>query len=331
MDRNAEVTIITGYYNRENYVKESIESLVNQTFEDIDIIIFDDASTDNTYILLKEFETRDSRVRVIRNDKNKGFVNSLIDIIGGITSKYIAIHGSGDISFANRIEEQFHFLENNPEFGVVSSLRSIIIADGQSKAITVRTGEIGTGDLKKSNPVTHGCVMFRRNIYEEVGGYRRFFTFAQDKDLWLRMSLVTKIYVIPKVHYLLLKPENTVSRSFSKLIVQRMLSSFSVQLVEMRRTNGNDLIDQFGANAALLFNPTLIERELYIFIGLQFYAEKKENLYFLLNVLNTINTSARNRFTIRMIKFCFNHTFTKNIVNKMLSKKLEHLNYDYLI
>ncbi|MDZ7835005.1 MAG: glycosyltransferase family 2 protein [Alkalibacterium sp.] len=111
------VSIVTVYYNRENQVKESIESLLNQTYQNIEIIAVDDGSTDNTYKLLSSY--KDSRLKVIRHT-NSGFVKSIRKAIEHSNGDIIAVHGSGDISFLNRIEKQVSVLKNNSRIGVVS-------------------------------------------------------------------------------------------------------------------------------------------------------------------------------------------------------------------
>ena len=234
---NPKVTIITGYFNRQDYVNDSLHSLLNQTYQNIEIIVFDDASTDNTLANLKYFENIHKRIKVITNKENKGFVRNLIDIISNVDSKYVAIHGSGDISLPERIESQIKFLLSNPEVGIVS-------------CNTTTTNDIycnyknvlyyDTDYLRKKNPIAHGGAMFRLKDYYKAGGYRSFFTFSQDRDLWLRMSLYTKIAVLPEVLYKFTKIEtsDTVSRNLKKIIIQIMLSSFSSEQILLRKKNG---------------------------------------------------------------------------------------------
>ena len=102
------VSIITVYYNREQYIKESIQSLLEQTYKNTEIIIVDDGSNDETLNILNKFT--DNRIRIISHG-NMGFVKSIKKAIDISKGKYIAIHGSVDISHANRIERQVDFLK----------------------------------------------------------------------------------------------------------------------------------------------------------------------------------------------------------------------------
>ncbi|MGV3240756.1 glycosyltransferase family 2 protein [Streptococcus hyovaginalis] len=97
------VSIITVYYNREDYISESINSLLNQTYKNIEIIAVDDGSTDKTYEKLKAID--DPRLKVY-TQKNKGFVNTLFDEINKYNGGLIAIDGWGNISLPNRIQDQ---------------------------------------------------------------------------------------------------------------------------------------------------------------------------------------------------------------------------------
>jgi hypothetical protein len=106
--------------------------------------------------------------------------------------------------------------------------------------------------LIKAALFTHGEVMFRRQLFDQVGGYREFFRFAQDRDLWLRMSLLTSYYIVPEPLYKRFKLDDGVGTSAEKLILQGLLSDFAVQCALSREAHGKDLLDHFGAVAPLL-------------------------------------------------------------------------------
>lgn len=332
-DYKPKITIVSGYYNRENYVDDSIESLINQSYDNYNIIVFDDASTDNTYSKLKKFENDYSFIKVIRHDRNKGFVQGLVDILSNTDSDFIAIHGSGDISFPNRITEEADFLINNPDVGVVSCMS--IYSDQRTSEIKNRESVyVTTNELIKRNPIVHGAVMFRMSKYREVGGYRTFFTYSQDIELWLRMSLITKIVIIPLVLYRFTKIElsDTVSRNLPKVVLQSLLYSYSIQLISMRQKEGFDLIDIFGDKAGLLFNPNNSIKRIYKLILIQFYHQKEKNLYFLLNMSKFINGSLINVILMKLIRISFNVLMLRNLILKVLRLLLKDKKFnDYKV
>ncbi|GAA4331395.1 hypothetical protein GCM10023149_37190 [Mucilaginibacter gynuensis] len=256
---NPLVSIITGYYNRESFVDESIQSLLDQTYENIEIIIFDDHSTDNTLNKLQLFADRDSRVKLISHKSNLGFVDGLIHAVSLASGKYIAIHGSGDYSYPQRIEKQVQaFQSATPNLSVVGCFWENYKG---GKRIGLYNEKISAGDdcfnsLLKRNIFSHGEVMFNIDFYKEVGGYRKFFKFAQDRDLWCRLSLKSNFFIVPEILYRRINDdENSVRNNHLKKVKQRFYSSFSVQCAEMRKKYGYDYIDILGTEAFALRRP----------------------------------------------------------------------------
>jgi glycosyltransferase involved in cell wall biosynthesis len=243
------VSVITVYYNREKHVEESIKSLLNQSYSDLEIIAVDDGSTDSTYDLLCSFS--DERLKVIKNE-NQGFVKSLKDAIEIAKGEYIAIHGSGDISLGDRIEKQAALLNSDKAIGLVGCyVEDINVVRNQKK---VRKPSIDPSmDLTKqfieSNKFTHGEVMYRRDVYQKAGGYREYFKFAQDRDLWLRMSLITKFAVVEEVLYRRYQLVDGVNTNTDKFVVQRYLASMACQCIKMRVKSDRDLIEKYGHHA----------------------------------------------------------------------------------
>lgn len=244
------VSIVSVYYNRENYVKESINSLLNQTYQDIEIILVDDGSTDNTLKKMREFD--DSRIKIITHE-NQGFVKSIIKAIASSNGDFIAIHGSGDISYSNRIEKQVEFLKSNPDFGVVGcyvKLTDLVNNKTRVHKPTVNNSDL-TNQLIESNIFTHGEVMFSKEIYEKVGGYNPFYKYGQDYDLWLRMSLLTNFNVVPEVLYERFNLPGGVSTSPEKRILQLYLGEISKQNIKLRVENKKDLLETHGIYAPI--------------------------------------------------------------------------------
>ncbi len=252
------VSIISGYYNRENFVDESVASLVNQRFKDVEIIIFDDCSTDGTYDKLKAFEAADPRVKVIRHQTNKGFVRGMIEAISIARGEFIAVHGSGDLSMPDRIEKQVEALLSKPNVGVVGSFIENIRfkKNGETEGQLVKHEFEGNGQqiLLKKNIFSHGEVMYRKSLYHQVGGYRELFKFAQDRDLWCRMSKVCDFYVVPHVLYKRFSLPDGASFLLEKVLVQRVLSEFAIQNHELSLEGVKDLVARYGSQALFFFD-----------------------------------------------------------------------------
>lgn len=244
------VSIVTVYYNRETFVEDSINSLLNQTYKNVEIVAVDDGSTDGTYEKLLSFS--DPRLKIIRHE-NQGFVKSVRKAVDIASGEIIAIHGSGDISLPERIEKQVKVLIDNEEIGVVGCyVENIDYITNKSVIHKPRLNPDKnlTDSLKEKNIFTHGEVMFRKALYDKVGGYREYFKYSQDKDLWLRLSLITKFFIIEEVLYRRYNLRDGVSRSTDKIVMQNYFVSIMNQCIDMRRRGEKDLIDRYGFHAS---------------------------------------------------------------------------------
>lgn len=248
------LTIVSIYYNRQNYVEESVNSLVSQVSSEYEIILVDDGSTDNTFNELNKFKSE--KVKVI-TQSNLGFTPTIKKIIKNIDSDFVAIHGSGDISLTGRFDKQLEFLESNPCYGVVGCY--CFFTDIVTKENVSIFGHDIDGDaqfeLLKYNLFTHGEVMFKKSFYDQIGGYREQFKFSQDYDLWLRMSTVCKFYTLKEPLYKrMVNVNGSVNSNPQKLYHQLLFSEFAKYCHKNRLSNRKDPLDEFGMSSLLAFN-----------------------------------------------------------------------------
>ncbi len=328
------VSIVSGYYNRGEFVDESIQSLCDQTYENIEIIIFDDCSTDNTYKKLKVFEEQDSRVRIIRHESNKGFVKGLIDAIATTKGEYIAIHGSGDFSYPTRIEEQVKVLEERPEVGVVGCIVENISFKNDKEEKEIFNFNIDGNCweiLHEKNVFTHGEVIFRRKLYNAVGGYREFFTFAQDYDLWARMSLMCNFYSVNRPLYGRKILEESVSKNPFKSSKQVIMSEIIQQNLDYYKSGEPDLVEKYGENAAFHLKSLKTKNIRYLYDRTlkMYHSSGKKNEQVKDNVRVLLKCSNRKLFNLLLIlifkilpnklayKITYQHKFIRLIYNSI--------------
>lgn len=198
------VSVITGFYNRGPLLERTIESILNQTFNDFELVVFDDQSTDDSAMRLAELAARyqDARFRYVIHERNKGFVRGLREAIAGTTGEYIAIQGSGDASLPIRLERQAELLDARPEVGVVGGWYFNVQEDQGTRRLRKPDADSATFEsLLQRNIFSHGEVMMRRSVHDSVGGYRTAFKFAQDIDLWLRVAKVSRFATVPEPVY----------------------------------------------------------------------------------------------------------------------------------
>ena len=251
------VSVISVFFNRAEHVDDSVQSIVWQTYPNLEAILVDDGSTDETLHKLRQWEKTHANIKVVSHE-NIGFTPSIIAAVQQSEGEYIAIHGSGDISLPKRIQLQAQALDENPEIGVVGSLRKNVSAD--SSKVLGLLGESFCGDarhiLLDRNLFTHGEVMFRRSAYNSVGGYRNFFVYAQDRDLWCRLSMITKFCVLDEVLYHRKRLPGSVSLSPEKRVAQSLYSGFALQS-HACRINGTEKNDfEHGAASIAMTDPS---------------------------------------------------------------------------
>lgn len=238
------VSVVSVYYNRADDVDHSVQSLIKQDHLNFEVLLVDDGSTDGTREALLAYSG--GRVRVLSHS-NCGFVSSIRTVIDNCSGQYIAVHGSGDISYPSRLSKQARILDQKPGVGVVGCH---ILANrnfGGKKSVTKMPSNLPfRRTLMKTNLFSHGEVMFRRDIYEKVGGYREFFKFGQDRDLWLRMSLFCDYHIVPEELYERKILPGGVGSSLNKLILQGYLSDFAIQCAERIDRGQPDPLGEYG-------------------------------------------------------------------------------------
>lgn len=132
-------------YNSEDFVREAIESILNQTFKDFELIIIDDASTDNSFEICKEY--KDGRIKLVRNEVNLGVAQTRNRALSMARGEYIALLDSDDISLSNRIQVQFDHLEANHHIALIGSRIQMITEDGKN-IVNAAKGSLTNRELK---------------------------------------------------------------------------------------------------------------------------------------------------------------------------------------
>ncbi|MDT2712390.1 glycosyltransferase family 2 protein [Enterococcus dongliensis] len=188
------VSIIMSVYNDERYVAEAIESILSQTYKNIEFIIINDASKDSSKTIIKEYD--DPRIRYFENDTNRKLAYSLNRAIEKSTGKYIARMDADDISVPDRIQRQVGFLEENENIDVVGSFAKTFGKYETILRYPVDHEEIKT-ELLFKNALCHPAVMFRKDTLDQM--YDERLSASQDYELWARLIWTKTFYNIPEV------------------------------------------------------------------------------------------------------------------------------------
>lgn len=196
------ISVVMSVYNGEKYLRESIESILNQTYRNFEFIIINDGSTDSTREIVLSYD--DPRICLIDNKENIGLTKSLNKGLRIARGGYIARMDADDISMPNRFESQIDFLNHHREYAVVGTLLKVI--NENSKVIFTIEKPIQHTDIRdflnRDNCIGHGSAMIRKTCLQSVGFYDESIEKSQDYDLWLRISQNYKLANIPQYLYM---------------------------------------------------------------------------------------------------------------------------------
>jgi glycosyltransferase involved in cell wall biosynthesis len=183
-------------HNEERFLRPAIASVLQQTFPDFELLVIDDASTDRSPAIARSFG--DPRVRVLRNERQRGLTASLNFGLTMTRSAYVARLDGNDIAFPNRLARQVAWLDAHPDVGALGGQAITINARGwRIRRVHLNPlwyRPVGGAELQWyrmfDTPFIHSAVMFRRELAERLGGYDERQPLYQDADLWMRMGRV---------------------------------------------------------------------------------------------------------------------------------------------
>lgn len=195
---NKKVSVNICTYNNAQFLPQAIDSVLNQNYKEIEIIIVDDCSTDNTSEILREYSEKNSRIKVHRNPQNLGINKSRNKALSLSTGDYIAVLDSDDYWIEkDKLVKQIGFLESNPKFAVVGTFAKIVDRDGSD--ISQIIGETNSEKIYQfmlmKNPIVHSSAMFRRSSLNS--GYSEKYNIWEDYAAMLEIGLTSKITNLP--------------------------------------------------------------------------------------------------------------------------------------
>lgn len=196
------ISVIMSVFNCEILVSEAVESVINQSFKDYDLIIVDDGSYDHTLDVIKKYATKDRRIKILRKE-NTGLTDSLNVAMSHATGEWIARLDADDIAMPDRFLNQIDYIKKNPNVALLGGGCLEIDETGRpikqhiySETHEELLSKMETGKIFSFFP--HSSVLFNRALVNELGGYNKRYLRSQDSDLWLRISEAARIASLQK-------------------------------------------------------------------------------------------------------------------------------------
>ena len=225
-------------YNGAEYLKDAIESILVQTFDDFEFIIINDGSTDESPAILNYYASKDARIKVI-DQANQGIVTALNKGLSVAKGEWIFRMDQDDISLPNRFKLQVQLIKKDP---------TLVLLGGWSQQIDAQGNLLKINKLPAKNNqlinameglrpfFAHPTACFRRDVVLRIGGYRERFRVAEDGELWLRLAGSGSFGCCQEVILLLRKHTQSLSNTQSR---QQLLSGITAHICHLRRKSGS--------------------------------------------------------------------------------------------
>lgn len=254
------VTVLMAVYNGHEWISNAIESVLNQSFVNFELLIIDDGSTDSTSEVVKKYQVLDSRV-FYKYKKNSGLADSLNFGVNFSRSEWIARLDADDLCYRTRLFEQYSYVIMNPDVVLIGSFMDLIDRFGNHLK---NFSNLPSGNNDLIFRLVNGCSFFshssafiKKSALIELGGYRISLKNACDTDLWLRLSEVGRITCLPSTLVAIRSHENQMTHNNAGY--EQLVESYLARVSYIMRRSS--LIDPLSIN----INSDLQPIKKYIF------------------------------------------------------------------
>ena len=247
------VSVLIPCYNVEKYVEESVNSILNQTYTNLEVITINDCSKDSTGDILHAMAKNDSRITVVDNDRNLKLIDTLNKGIKLCKGDYIARMDADDIALPTRIEKEVEFLEKNKDHDIVSTLFYAFRSDNPGRRdlhhSPLTDTELRAYMLFKSG-ICHPAVMIRKRVFTELGlSFEKEYLHVEDYALWSEAIYKTKLANIGEPLLLYRVHQQQVSSLHEDLQAENKKKVFKIHCKHLGLPADNDFIDVYASVA----------------------------------------------------------------------------------
>ena len=200
VNRPPKFSVLMANYNNGEYIGEAIESVLDQNFSDWELIVADDVSTDNSVEIVEHY-LYDSRIRFLENEKNVGYIKTLIKLVSKAKSDIFGTLDSDDVLTSDALKVMHHAHKINPKSGLIYS--QFIYCDKNLKPLGQGLSQvIPNGSTNLRCLYTGAFRTFKKDIYQKTEGFNPRYIYAEDRDIIFKMEEVTKVLFVDKPLYL---------------------------------------------------------------------------------------------------------------------------------
>jgi len=195
------VSILMAVYNNILTLQETLDSIFLQSFEDWELIVVNDLSTDGSDGILNTAKSSYDCISIINNAQNIGLTRSLNKGLFKCSGQYIARIDADDLWSKDKLLKQVEFIDKNNDYGLVGTKSSIISDDGiflEYRGLNLESNSQLKNAMQRFNPFEHSSVLFDRKLIQKLGGYNERYEYAQDYHLWATLMTHCKFYKIPE-------------------------------------------------------------------------------------------------------------------------------------
>ncbi len=321
------VSVIMSVYTRTEYLDNSIRSILNQTYENLELLIIVEKSSITKKIcdFIKKYN--DPRIKIIQNSKKIGFAKSLNIGFKKASGKYIARMDDDDISILDRIQKQVDFMEKNKNIGVVGTYMQMFMNSNQLCTLPTESEKLKIQCLQ-STPLFHPTVMIRKSIIEKFHLKYDPNYFTEDYDLWSRIVEYTKIANIPEVllkyraslQNTTTKNEQKIHTSHKKIINNQLKKYLKLNLndneIELLQNRKDIIQNTFNAKEALLYREKVFKKILI--------ANQKTKFYNQTLLEQTLKQKSKKPHRINLEKrkfYCIMYKYIRFLLKKIKGDK----------
>lgn len=241
------VSVVLPTYNAAEFIEDAIQSLLMGEYENFELLVIDDGSTDGTIDKVQSID--DNRLRLVQRDVS-GLPSALNRGIAEAQGEYIARQDADDRSHQERLMRQVEFLDQFPDVAGVGTSAVLVSEDGNRLERRHVLKKVKMEDMEGGNPFIHGSMLLRKSAVEEVGGYDESLQYTEDYDLWVRLMNEYELWNIDEPLYeLRLRDESIYG---SQLSTVKLLRRFTYQRArETLREGTETAVAEVGAEAML--------------------------------------------------------------------------------